>query len=216
MPGQLILPNASTRNLSREVINAQLKEGDVLFAGGTLANNHLDLGYEEVAPRLRAKIAARYGNLEAQLGFVPDFRAYVPSGGDGWDAEINPEASSLHRPPLFFKKLGRRVFEALPETEDKIAELKNKLFCPTGLVIDDASHDGGTAEALADHIVDEYDIEVRFITALFFRGEPKQLEKSKYGRAAIMAREIPPQLDWESFRKTHRLRPAKISSSCGH
>jgi orotate phosphoribosyltransferase len=200
----LILPTLPLEGLEDSLLSSQLKEGEKIFANGTPANNHLDMGYEEVPERLRPFIVRGLDLLLEDAGVSrPDFIATVPSGADGWGIAMKQRMErGLEYSPawLNFHKAERRVFENTAETSALIEILNLSRGVPKGVVLDDASSDGGTAEALADHLT-EQGLSISLIEVIVFRGLASQLQ-SKYLRAALLYRPIPYRMDWKRYRAT--------------
>jgi orotate phosphoribosyltransferase len=177
-----------------DVLRLQLHEGVVTFANNSIANNHLDLGYDEVAEQLRPELLRALGNtlinneLE-QASIVP-----VPTGAEGWAYNLGLKNENVDIIPL--RKLAKRTFEL----RDKRSVLEK---AASGVVVlDDATTDGGTSEAAADYMSQE-GFKIAAVISLFIRG--KQLAASKYPRLWLAHKYVPTNLDWKKFREEGKI-----------
>lgn len=192
--------------LERLVLNAQLSEGDFMFANGQHTNNHLDMGYDEVSPDVREIIVPRLGQLVVVSDSCPMFIAPVPNGADGWaeDLAVDLGKASVAPKILYAHKLGRRKFENTPIINRQIARWRDDGVDPRGMVIDDVSSDGGTGEAMADFLT-EQGLEIDLVVSILYRGDIANLS-SRYRRAILIARQIPYFMDWAIFRSSGEIR----------
>ncbi len=196
------MPSPPYVPLEKELLSTQLRPGDRVFANGETANNHLDMGYEEVPRLTRSVIPSALVNVVMKANIEPTFVAAVPSGANGWGKRLaaNLNVGREERMPLLkFSKLDRRVFEPTTATRKRIRKLRGRTV-GQGIVIDDASSDGGTSEALAD-LLTEQGLDVGLVLSVFFRGDIKAL-RSKYQRGALIARHLPLMMDWDVYRQT--------------
>jgi len=187
-------------DITRQLIASQLHEGAVTFANGQQANNHLDLGYDETAPQLRPHIVDAFSRLLFVKNLEVDFIVPVPSGAEGWIDDYvtrqvtSPEIIRLH-------KLQKRHFKLLDDLD--VNDYTNK----QGIVVDDATSDGGTSEAAADYMT-EQGFTIGAVVSLFVRGQ--QLAPSKYPRLWLAHRHIPTKLDWNMYRQTGKLKQLSV------
>ncbi len=203
-------PSFKLDRFTDDVLASQLKlQENRVFANGTVANNHLDMAYDELASGLHLPLVRAGKDVIRIARVVPLVFVPVPNGANGYGdrfANATYSETQIELPQaLKFIKKDRRVFEAKSETDQIISDLKaenEKIPC---VVIDDASSDGGTGEALADHLVDDYDFDVVLCLSMFYRGNLDTLE-SKYDRGVVLAREIPLDLDWSAFREDGTVR----------
>lgn len=198
----LYVPAQSLERIEDQLIDNQLRPEHKVFANGLEANNHLDMGYDEVPDIYRSSLAHHTAALIVSTNVRVSFVAPVPTGANGWGHEVAHDIAlidDVEEPVVLeFEKSDRRVFVNFPETIEKIAELKKQYGDDvTGVVIDDATSDGGTSEALADYLI-EQEIYPELIASIFFRGDLDLLQ-SKYNRIFTIARNIPMNLDWKKY-----------------
>ena len=187
-------------NITNQIIASQLHEGAVTFANGQQANNHLDLGYDETAPQLRPLVVDALSRLLFVKNIDVDFIIPVPSGAEGWaDAYVSrlPTAPDVIR----LRKLQKRQFELFSNLDSSNYAGKH------GIVVDDATSDGGTSEAAANYMT-EQGFTIEAVVSLFVRS--KQLAPSNYRRLWLAHRTIPTQLDWNIFRQTGTLKKLSV------
>lgn len=183
-----------------QIIASQLHEGDVTFANGQLANNHLNLGYSETPPQLRTPIVDAFSRLLFAKNLRVDSIVPVPSGAVGW-AEDYTTRQVNSQEIIRLQKLQKRQFVLANELERSLLAGKR------GIVLDDATSDGGTGEAVADYMT-EQGFCVTAVVSLFVRGQ--QLDPSKYPRLWLAHRTIPTQLDWNVYRQTGKLQQLTV------
>lgn len=185
-----------SEELIDQVVARQLREGAVVFASGDVANNHLDLGYSETHPSLRTTIVEALGDLLIAKNIHPTFMVPVPTGADGWVKSYNV-LLDIPSKLIFLNKLGKRQFE-LKEDNGGLHKIKGI----SGIVIDDATSDGGTSEAAADYIT-KHGFHIEAVISLFFRGNLPIT--SKYQRHWLAHRPIPAKLNWQIFRQQGKI-----------
>ena len=179
------------------ILRHQLSEGDYTFANLSSANNHLDIGYTEVSSNLvRESIVGMSSKII--LGNITDldYLAAVPNGATKWGIDIARVLSKELKKSvnsIVTSKISKRKFVINGEYE------KGKKV----VVIDDATSDGGTSEALAQEL-EVKGFEIGLIFSIFFRG--KAYANAKYERVSLIKKEIPRQLDWKYFRETGKIR----------
>lgn len=181
----------NTDVLIDQLLAAQLRPGDRVFASGEAANNHLDLGYEETTPELRPTIVHDLAELIVDTVGVPAFIAPVPTGAVGWGKQV----SGLLTPTpelIVLDKVAPREFKPTSELRSQIRKLRNR----RGVVIDDATSDGGTSAAYAE-CIEKLGLEVSLVVSIFFRGQ--EYAKNRFQRLHLFARPIPYQLNWQKF-----------------
>lgn len=193
------------RDLTDMVLSRCLHEGDVVFANGERANNHLDIGYSEVPSELRNPIADLAASMIIDNQIRSDFIATVPTGADGWGDAVAMRLGGSRAVRLKSQKITRREFANTSESERLIESLKAHHQQPTGIVIDDATSDGGTSEAYADFLV-EQGMAISLVMSIFYRGKLAELQ-NKYPRATVLAKEIPVILDWSHNGDYNRISP---------
>lgn len=195
--GKILRPQMrDVRDLTDMILSRCLHKGDVVFASGARANNHLDLGYEEVPSELRNPVADLAASIIIDNQIEHDFIATVPTGADGWGDAVALRLGDSRVVRLKSQKIDRRKFANTPESERLLESLKAQHQQPIGVVIDDATSDGGTSEAYADFLT-EQGMTVNLVMSMFYRGNLAKLQ-SKYPRATVLAEEIPHQIDWKS------------------
>lgn len=166
-----------------------------MFANGQEANNHLDLGYDETAPPLRPYIVDAFSRLLFVKNIDVDFIVPVPSGAQGWiDAYANRQVTSPE--VIRLRKLQKRQFELFSDLN------ANDYTGKQGIVVDDATSDGGTGEAAADYMTLN-GFNIIAVISLFVRGI--QLAPSKYPRFWLAHRPIPQKLNWQIFRQQGKI-----------
>ena len=177
--------------LTASVLAMQLKPGSAIFANGTPANNHLDMGYDEVLPHFRAPIIERARSVILADFGAPDFIAPVPTGAVGWAHNL---AKTFERKPkvIELQKTAKREFRPTLQALSQTIQM----YHGQGIVLDDATSDGGTSEAYAE-VIEELNVEVVGIVSLFFRG--REYIESRFPRAHILRCPIPYQIDWPKF-----------------
>lgn len=192
-------PYPPLEDLTESLIREQLRPWDQPFANTDEANNHLNIGYEEVSAHLRPEIVEGLGELIVVSKVQPIFIAPVPKGANGWGEELVEKLPDRIAKPalLTFEKVDKRKFANLPEADKEIAKLKAKHNRPTGVVIDDATTDGGTSEAMADFLT-EQGLAVDLVLSIFYRGDIRLLS-SNYRRAVLVTRHLPLMLDWKKY-----------------
>lgn len=201
---RVIIPSPPLRDLETEVIQSQLRFGDQIFANGEVANNHLDLGFDEVPEDLHPKIALQLGEFVSSSVISPDFIAPVPRGAVGWGRDLVTHFEN--KPELIvFDKIARRIFRSTDESREQTRSLMGGSKQPTGIVIDDATSDGGTSEALAERLED-MGMQVSLVASIFLRGDINTF-RSQYDRAFLIARHIPYSLDWTAFQEKYVIQP---------
>lgn len=187
---KLWTPDQSLIELEAEVIENCLVYDTRPFAGTDAeVNNHLNFGYDETPETLRSKVVYEAGKLIMATGLNFKFIIAVPTGANDWATEIgqqiDPEPTQL-----WFTKTHRREFKPTASTLKALEDLDE----PTALIVDDATSDGGTTEAMANQAQD-LGLRPLLLLSLFFRGTLPI--DSKYERAVVMARHIPLMIDWE-------------------
>lgn len=205
----ILRPSKINLALTNAFIDEVLQEDTRPFANGdTGVNNHLNGGYDEVPEPIRDTVTDAVSSFIIESNCDLDFIAPVPSGADGWGYAVVRALKRTAIPVLQFEKEPgeRRVFKATELTSHKIEYLKEQKSKPRGLVIDDVTSDGGTNEAMADHVT-SYGLEVSLVLSLFFRGDLAKL-KSSYPRAVLMAQRVPNEIDWAERARTGLIVPA--------
>lgn len=203
---EILLPRAIPANLIDDFIDETLvrpREGRVRFANGTYANNKLNAGYEEVSESLSARVMTPLTRLILQSSAGLDFICPVPTGANGWAAHFARNLTHPSRqevPVLEFNKIPgeKRRFLASSKGLAQIRTLHRAPRIIRGIVIDDASSDGGTSEALADKLEQQYKLKVDLVVSVFYRGVVGELV-SKYNRAILLNRHIPNIIDWDAL-----------------
>lgn len=178
-------------DITNQIIVSQLHEGAVTFANGQQANNHLDLGYDETAPQLRSHIIDAFSRLLFVKNIDVDFIIPVPSGAEGW---VEAYVSRLPTAPdvIRLRKIQKRQFELCSDLDSSDYTGKH------GIVVDDATSDGGTSEAAADYATKQ-GFTITAVVSFIVRGQ--QLAPSKYSRLWLAHQPIPAMLDWNIFRQ---------------
>lgn len=193
--------NTLSDNFVKTVVAMQLREGDVTFANGTQANNHLDLGYTETHASLRTPIITALGSMIAGANFKPDYLVPVPTGAVGW-VEAYADSQPDKSPILYLDKVQGQKREFMLNARNTVAsELINSNA--HGFVIDDATSDGGTSEAAADFLTTK-GFKINGILSLFTRGNSPVLP-SKYPRYTLMYKHIPANLNWNIFKQQGKI-----------
>jgi|SRR5690606_414859 len=187
--------------LAQNLLANQLTERYAVFANGASSNNHLGMGFDEVDSRYHPLIASGLSRLVTEFCPKPHYIASVPTGADGWGELVTKRLSGYFGGPMHlkFKKVQRREFANTPETPSLFKQLFAENKPPVGVVLDDATTDGGTSEAMANFLSGQ-GLEVGLVLSIFYRGDLRAL-KSRYRRGYLIAREIPTRLDWEAFRE---------------
>lgn len=209
----VIVGQGGYRELQTDIERSCIAPPTKPFANGSDANNHLNLGYDEVSPVLRRPIQQglkmMLDNAEVKLGRAgdgvhevnADFLVPVPEGANGWVRAV----SGLYTPErqmLQFQKVERRTFKPVGNTVEVIAEqMENSLDTPTVAVFDDATTDGGTTEAMCDYLEEEFGLDVLVAISIYYRGVLAEL-RSKYNRAFVVANHIPLTIDMDHHKKT--------------
>ena len=104
----------------------QIAEGDVEFASGTQANNHLDMGYPEVPPVHRRLNGLLFANLVIENMPTPQFIGAVPNGATGWGQHLGNILAARNKPSppiITLTKIAKRQFRASPDTASDIKSL---------------------------------------------------------------------------------------------
>jgi orotate phosphoribosyltransferase len=210
LSGSICVAEEFTKSLVRE----QLVEGQVTYASGIPGNNHLKLALNELSPTNQVILPpALSAFILHEVGKVT-FVSPVPSGAIGYGVEVLKDMTKKDpaNPPkiITLDKKGKRNFEINDSAAEAIEKLKtatNKVgLKPYGIVIDDATSDGGTSEAYAD-VLTKNGLWVEGIFSVLTR--TKQSIDSSYKRFSLLSMYIPPQLDWSEYKSTGIITPLK-------
>ncbi len=186
---------------SHDFLRAHLHPYEGRFANGELANNHLNIAYAETQESYREEMAVSAARMLIQYDIRPQFIAAVPTGATGWGRAIGNALSVLGHdlPPHFIdlRKKAKREFDLPCDYDERAHILELAKANATGIVVDDASSDGGTSEAFADFCTAN-GFDVAGILVIVYRGEKQP--SSKYKRLAVMQHHIPRFINWNDWR----------------
>ena len=186
---------------SQDFLRAHLHPFEGRFANEEPANNHLNIAYAETQESYREEIALSAARMLIQYDIRPQFIAAVPTGATGWGRAIGNALSVLDHDisPRYIdlSKKAKREFDLPSDYDERAHILELAKANATGIVVDDASSDGGTSEAFADFCTAK-GFDVAGILVIVYRGETEP--ESAYNRYAVMQHHIPRFINWNDWR----------------